>query len=76
MLLQDTSVSPFTILFGLAMNRCGLDAVSARSESQNLHAVVCVLLQTVQNSLAGRRDFGVLGVLVVPCIGRSVDDLK
>lgn len=57
------------------MNRRGLDTVSARSESQDLHAVVRVLLQSVQNGLARGGDLGVLGVLVVPGVGGSVDDL-
>lgn len=65
-----------TILLSLAVNRCGLNAISAGCESQNLHAVVCVFLETVQDGLAGRRDFGVLRILIVPRVGRSVDDLK
>lgn len=65
-----------TILLSLAVNWCRLNAVSAGCESQNLHAIVCVFLKAVQNSLAGRRNLGVLRILVVPRVGRSVDDLK
>lgn len=68
--------SSITVLFCLAMDRCGLDAISTGSESQDLHAVIRILLETVQNGFAGRRNLGVLRVLVVPCVGRSVDDLK
>lgn len=64
-----------TILFGLAVDRRGLDSIAARSESQDLHAVVRVLLQSVQNGLARGGDLGVLGVLVVPGVGGSVDNL-
>jgi len=58
------------------MNRCGFNAVSAGSKGQYLHAVVRILLQAVQNGLAGRRDLRILRVLIVPCVGGSVDYLK
>jgi len=58
------------------MNWCGLNTVSAGCESQNLHAIVRVFLETMQDSLAGRRDFGVLRILVVPRVRWSVDNLK
>lgn len=39
--------SLITVLFGLAVNRGRFDSVAARSESQHLHAVVRVFLQSV-----------------------------
>lgn len=49
-----------TVLFGLAMNRGGLDTVTASRECQYLHAVVGVFFQTVKNRLARSSDLGVL----------------
>lgn len=75
-LTQKVNSSSITVLFSLAVDRCGPDAISAGGEGQDLHAVIRVLLQAVEDRLAGRRDLGVLCVLVVPRVGRSVDDLK
>lgn len=58
------------------MNRCGLDAISAGSESQNLHTVVRVFLEAVQDSFAGRRDLSILRIFIVPRVRRTIDNLK
>lgn len=65
-----------TILLSLAVNWCRLNAVSSRCESQNLHAVIGIFLETVQDSLTRRCNLSVFRILIVPRIGRSIDDLK
>jgi hypothetical protein len=48
-----------TILFGVTGNRYGFDTITASGESQNLHAVVGVLAQSVEDSLTGGDNFGI-----------------
>ena len=56
--------SNVTILFSVAVNRNRFHSVSAGSEGQNLHAIVCVLAQSVKDCLTSSDDFGIFAGLI------------
>lgn len=49
-----------TILFRVAGNRCGFDSVASGRESEDLHAVIGELAESVEDCLTRSDDLGIL----------------